>query len=376
MDNKSNILFDSFSDLPDFRKSEKIEHNLIEIIALAICAMVAGCDDWTEIEDFCNIRIDWFKKFLELKNGIPSHDTFGRVFSMINPDKFRDCFIKWINKVKKITDGEIVAIDGKTIRRSFDKSSKKSAIHMVSAWASNAGLVLGQIKVNEKSNEITAIPKLLELLALKGCIVTIDAMGCQKDIAKKIIESKADYVLSLKGNQGTLLEDIKLFYEDCVKNNLKNIEHDYHRTFDNDHGRLETREYYITNNVDWLNQKNDWQGLKTIGMVKSIREIDNNKTEEIRYFISSIEQNAKKFAKAVRSHWGIENSLHWVLDVSFREDESRVRKDYAPENLAVLRHITLGMLKQDTTVKKSIKSKRLRACADQNYLEKIVFSKF
>lgn len=376
MTNESNILSASFKDLPDKRKKGKIDHKLIEIIVLAICSIVAGCDDWTEIELFCKIRIKWFKKFLELKNGIPSHDTFGRVFSIIDPIKFRECFIKWINAVNKTTEGEIIAIDGKTLRRSFDKASGKSAIHMVSAWASNAGLVLGQIKVNEKSNEITAIPQLLELLALKGCIVTIDAMGCQKEIAEKIIESKSDYVLSLKGNQGTLLGDINLFFEDSAKNNFKNIEYDYFKSFDKDHGRLETREYYITNNIDWLNQKNDWIGLKTIGMVKSIREINNIKTEEIRYFISSIEQNAEKFSKAVRSHWGIENSLHWVLDISFNEDQNRTRKDNAPENFAVLRHIALDMLKQETSCKNGIKVKRMKACADQNYLEKIVFANF
>jgi predicted transposase YbfD/YdcC len=376
MDNKSNIFFESFSDLPDTRKEGKTDHLLIEIIALSICAIVAGCDTWTEIEVFCESKINWFKQFLKLENGIPSHDTFGRVYSIIDPIKFRDCFIKWINSVTKITKGEIIAIDGKTIRRSFRENAKKTAIHMVSAWASNTGLVIGQTKVNEKTNEIKAIPVLLDLLVLKGCIVTIDAMGCQRDIAKKVIQKKGDYVFSLKGNQGSLLEDIKFYFEDSYINNFKNIEYDYHKTFDNDHGRLETREYWITEEINWLDKKSEWPGIKTIGMVKSIREVKDIKTEEFRYFISSLKQDAKIFAKAVRGHWGIENSLHWSLDVSFNEDQSRVRKDYAPENFATLRHIALNMLKQETTLKKGIKCKRLKACADQNYLEKVVFAKF
>jgi predicted transposase YbfD/YdcC len=373
MDNKSNILFNSFSELPDHRVEGKTDHNLIEIISLAICAIIAGCDNWTEIEIFCEGKLDWFKKFLILKNGIPSHDTFGRVFSLIDPVKFRECFIKWINAVHKASNGEIIAIDGKTVRRSFDKTNKKSAIHMVSAWVSNTGLVLGQVKVDEKTNEIKAIPHLLDLLVLKGCIVTIDAMGCKKKIAEKIIDKEADYVFSLKGNHGDLHDDLKLFFNDCISNNFREVTHDYCKTFDNDHGRLETREYWITDNINWINCKNDWKGFKTIGAVKSIREVNNKKTEETRYFISSLDKNAKKFAKSVRGHWGIENSLHWVLDVSFNEDQSRIRKDYAPENLVVLRHIALDMLKQEKTFKKGIKSKRMKACVDQRYLEKIIF---
>lgn len=371
MDNKS-ILFDCFSDLPDSRIEGKTNHNLIEIIALAICAIVGGCDNWTEIEIFCEGKLDWFKKFLVLKNGIPSHDTFGRVFSLIDSIQFRECFIKWINAIHKTSKGEIIAIDGKTVRRSFDRPNKKSAIHMVSAWASNTGLVLGQTKVNEKTNEIKAIPVLLDLLMIKGCIITIDAMGCQKEIAKKIIDKEADYVFSLKGNHGDLHDDIKFFFNDCIKNNFKTIDNDYYKTFDNDHGRLETREYWVTDYINWINGKKNWKGLRTIGIVKAVREINNKKTEEIRFFISSLEKNAKKFAKAVRGHWGIENSLHWVLDVSFNEDQSRIRKDNAPENFVVLRHIALDMLKQEKIFKKGIKSKRMKACVDQNYLEKVI----
>lgn len=370
----NNIITENFSDLPDPRVEGRSNHLLIEIIILSICAVVGGANTWTEIETFCKAKINWFKKFLKLEYGIPSHDTFGRVFSLINPEDFRKCFLNWINAVHKITKGEIIPIDGKTLRRSYDSQSDKPAIHMVSAWASKAGLVLGQIKVDEKTNEIKAIPKLLKLLAINNCIVTIDAMGCQKEIAKDIIKKNADYVLALKNNQGNLYKDVKLYFDDALRNNFKDIKCDHYKSFDNDHGRIENRKYWITDDINWIFDKDDWKGFKTIGIAISEIEEKNRKTKELRYYISSLEMNAKIFGNAVRGHWGIENSLHWVLDISFREDENRVRKDNAPENQAVLRHIALNMIKKDKS-KGSIRNKRLKAGWNEDFLEKIIFKK-
>ncbi len=372
---EDNIFTISFSDLEDPRITGRTAHSLIEIIGLAICSVICGADTWTEIELFCKLKIDWFKKFFQLKNGIPSHDTFGRVFSLINADEFRKCFNLWISSVNKIIQDEIIAIDGKTLRRSFDKVNGKSAIHMVSAWASNAGMVLGQIKVDDKSNEITAIPKLLDLLVTKNCIVTIDAMGCQKNIAAKIIEKKSDYVLALKGNQGNLHNDIKLFFDDCLNRNFKDISNSYYETFDKDHGRIEKRKYWITKEINWINDKNEWKGLKSIGIGISEVEEKGLKRTETRYFITSLDENAEKFGDAVRKHWKIETSLHWVLDIAFREDENRVRTDFAPENFAVIRHLALDIIKQDKS-KGSIRCKRLKAGWDNNFLENLLFKKF
>jgi len=286
------------------------------------------------------------------------------VFCLICPSEFQTCFLAWVQSISEVTAGEIIAIDGKTLRRSHDRCHQTAAIHMVSAWACENGLVLGQLKTEEKSNEITAIPKLLNLLELNDCIVTIDAMGCQKEIAQSIQDQGADYILALKGNQGTLHDDVTLYLNEAINKGDLTSAFDFHETLDADHGRIEIRRYWVCNDVDWLDQYDQRCGLKSIGLAESERHLGDEKTIERRYFISSLENDAQQFGNAIRKHWGIENSLHWVLDVAFREDESRVRKDYAPENMAMLRHIALNLLKQETT--------RLKSGWDEGYLPKVL----
>jgi len=359
------MLREHFEILTDPRQSHKVQHSLLEIVIMTICAVVAECEAWHQIYHYCQTKESWFRKRLKLKlkNGIPSHDTFERVFSLINPKELEACFFSWTNTVSVKTKGEIVSIDGKTVCGSRD--SKTKAIHMVSAWANKNQLVLGQVKTDEKSNEITAIPTLIELLELKGCIVTIDAMGCQKDIAKQITEAKADYVFGLKGNQSSLHDDVKLYFEN------EKIEQKV-LTREKGHGRIETRAYFFETDIDWLHQKPAWVGLNGIGMVKSSVWEKDILREETRYFITSL-TDVKTFSEAVRGHWGIENSLHWVLDVAFNEDKSRIRKDNSSENFAVIRHIALNLLKEDDA-KMSIKARRHRCAYDDEYLSKILFS--
>lgn len=361
-----------FSQISDPRSDNK-RHKLIDIIAIAICGVICNADTFAHIVEFGNAKHDWLKKFLELPHGIPSEDTFERLFARIDPKEFKNSFMNWINAISKLTKEEIISIDGKTLRRSHDKSNGKSAIHIISAWASANGIVIGQRKTDDKSNEITAIPELLKMLEIEGCIVTIDAMGCQKNIAETIVNKGADYVFSLKGNQGNLHQNIKLFFESYSKEDLKeNPSFDYNETVDGDHGKIEVRRYWTTSEIDWLQGKENWKKLETICMVQRERHFEENIESETSYYIGSIKNNAKNFSRAIRSHWGIENSLHWVLDVSFREDESRIRKDNSPENFAVLRHIALNMIKRETSLKKSVKSKRLRAGWDNDYLLKVL----
>lgn len=363
-----------FGNLSDPRKDNK-RHKLIDIITIAICAVICNADSFEDLAEFGQAKHEWLKGFLDLPHGIPSADTFERVFSRICPQQFQNCFMQWIHAINELTHGQIIAVDGKTLRRSHDKGSAKSAIHMVSAWACANGLVLGQIKTEEKSNEITAIPELLRMLEIQGCIVTIDAMGCQKDICATIINQGADYVLSLKGNQGNLHRDVALFFQEKKQNGFKDKVFEHCETIDPDHGKIEIRRYWTTSDIDWLQGKENWPELKTICMVERERQFKEHTTRETSYYIGSISANASDFANAVRSHWSIENSLHWVLDVSFREDESRIRKGNAPENFAVLRHIALNMIKRETSRKrKSIKAKRLRAGWDNDYLLKVLGS--
>jgi predicted transposase YbfD/YdcC len=360
-----------FSNITDPRDLNK-RHKFIDIITIAICAVVCGANSWEHIQVFGQAKLDWFKDFLELPHGIPSHDTFGRVFAQIDPDEFQQSFMSWVQAICQLSHGQVIAVDGKTVRRSHDKSNGKSAIHMVSAWASDNGIVLGQVKTDEKSNEITAIPELIKTLEIEGCIVTIDAMGCQKNIVKTIIDKGADYVLALKDNQGTLHDNVELFFQDYLNNAANQPAFDFYQSTDGDHGRIEIRKYWTTSGINWLQGKESWKNLKTIGMVQRERHVGDDISIETSYYISSIENDAQRFGHAVRSHWGIENSLHWVLDVSFREDESRIRKDNAPQNFAVLRHMALNLLKTETSLKKSVKSKQLRAGWDNDYLAKVL----
>jgi len=367
-------ILDHFSEIEDPRIERNKLHKLIDIITIAICAVICNADTWEDIEEFGKAKEGWFRKYLELPNGIPSHDTIRRVFIRLKPEQLQNSFLSWVQALRKSTSAaELIAIDGKTARRSFDSASEKPAIHMVSAWANRNRLVLGQVKVDEKSNEIEAIPRLLELMETEGCIITIDAIGTQKKIAEKIREGKADYVLALKANQTGMHENVKLYLHDALKRNFKDVPHDRTTTVDKDHGRIEKREYYITEELSWLPEAKAWKDMKSIGMVRATRRIKGQSHTELRYYLSSLGADANVFAQAVRAHWGVENSLHWVLDIAFREDESRIRKDNSPQNYAVLRHIALNLLKQEKTSKRSIKGRRLKAGWDNAYLEAVLF---
>jgi predicted transposase YbfD/YdcC len=362
-----------FEKVQDPRRHNRL-HKLIDIIMIGICAVISGADTYEQIENFGKKRKRWLSKFLELPRGIPSHDTICRVFERIDPCEFQNSFKLWIESVIQRTGIQVIAIDGKTLRRSHDHSKDKKAIHMISAWATSSEVVLGQLKTEEKSNEITAIPHLLKLLDISGCIITIDAMGTQKKIAKTIIERGGDYILALKENNENLYSDSKLFFDSMESFDQKDFVFEAYETFDGGHGRIETRKYFMTSDIEWLHGREDWTGMKSICMVESTREVRCKVSVEKRYYISSLDSDAKKFGKSIRSHWGIENSLHWVLDIAFREDESRVRSGKAPENLVVLRHIALNLLKNSKTFKGSIKTKRLNAAMDTEYLQEVVFS--
>ncbi len=365
---------DHFIELEDPRIERSKLHKLIDIITITICAVICGADGWVEIETYGKSKYKWLKKFLELPNGIPSHDTFSRVFSLLNPNKLQECFLNWVEEISRITFGEIIAIDGKTLRRSYDRSKDKAAIHMVSAWAVNNGLVLGQRKVDSKSNEITAIPELLKVLSLKGCIVTIDAIGCQKKITKQIISQNADYVIAVKKNQVGLYERIEKIFKTALANNFEGLIKSEYRKSENEHGREETRYCQILTKINKeIDPNGSWEGLNSVAFIDYLRTEKGKTTLERRYFISSINgDNHKLIARAIRKHWCVENQLHWVLDVSFNEDDSRIRKDNSPENLAIIRHIALNLLKQEKSSKTGVKNKRKKAGWEDNYLLKVL----
>lgn len=368
-------LLEHFGTLEDPRAKHLTEHKLVEVIVVAICGVICGAETWTDVELFGNERLAWLRQFVELQNGIPSHDTFGRVFARLDSEQFQARFAGWIQAVFQVTKGQIVAVDGKSARRSHDRGQGKEAIHIVSAWATANHLVLGQRIVEEKSNEIAAIPELLRLLDVSGCIVTIDAMGCQADIAEQIITQKADYVLAVKDNQPHLHEDIDLFFRLARQNDFRKVDSSYDRVVNKGHGRVEIRECWAIagqDSLQFLRDPDRWPGLQTIAMVTSQRQVNGQTTSETRYYISSLDNDAARILKAVRSHWGIENALHWVLDVAMSEDRSRVRKDRAPENMAVLRRIALSLLKQEKTLKRGIQGKQLKAAMNPAYLLRVL----
>lgn len=374
MDANNSLFFLHFSQLEDPRLDRKKRHSLIDIIAITVCAVIAGADSWLDVEDFGQCKQDWLRSFLELPNGIPSHDTFGRVFSLVDPLALQQCFIDWVRAVQQTVEG-IVAIDGKTVRRSHDQARNQKPIHLVSAWATQNGIALGQVKVDDKSNEITAIPELLKRLHLKGCLVTIDAMGCQREIAQHVVNAGADYLLSVKGNQETLAEDVEQEFKQAQADGFAHMDCLYHETLDKGHGRVEKRQYWYTSDVQGLGTLERWPQLAGMVMCKSARTEKGKTTVEDRYFITSnTGHDVDKIAAAVRAHWRIENCLHWALDVTFYEDQCRVRVGYAAENLAAIRKIALNVLKANTTKKASIKGKRKIAGWDNDYLREILLA--
>jgi predicted transposase YbfD/YdcC len=361
-----------FATLEDPRSATQSRHKLIEMIIIAIAATLGGTDGWVGVETFAKAKEAWLRTFLELPYGIPSHDCFGRVFALINPEQFAACFRQWSAAVAELIPDEIIAVDGKTLRRSHARGKGLAALHLVSAWATANRVVLGQVATDAKSNEITAIPRLLQWLKLEGCIVTIDAMGCQTKIARQIIDQGGDYVLSLKGNQETLAAEVEDAFIEADANDYADCDTDFIETVERGHGRIETRRYRTLGDLSGVPRSAQWAGMNMIGLVESRREVAGKITIETRYYIGSIGTSAARFARTVRGHWGIENGLHWNLDISFREDECRVRDPVARENLAVLRHLALSRLKNDDT-KLGIQNKRLRAACNEDYLAKLLF---
>jgi predicted transposase YbfD/YdcC len=361
-----------FAELDDPRWYN-VSHQLLDILVIAICAAICGADGWADIELFGKAREEWLRGLLELPNGIPSDDTFRRVFAALDAEEFQNCFMSWIQAVEDITEGQVIAADGKALRRSHDRKLGKKALYMVSAWASESGMVLGQRKVDDKSNEITAIPELLDMLEISGCIVTLDAIHCQTQTVEKIIDKKADYVLPVKENQPRLLEAIQGLFDDPAE--MRWVDCDHHRTVNKGHGRIEVRECWSTSDPEYLKYiatLAEWRGLQSIAMVESRRRLGDETTVTRRYFISSLRSDAKALLNAVRMHWGIENKVHWVLDITFREDDCRIRKGNGAENFAVLRHIALNLLKQEKSTKLSLRAKRKRAAWDPNYLPTVL----
>jgi len=364
-------IIEHFSSIPDPRIDRRKRHKLSDIFFITLCASICSANDWVAVELFGKAKEEWFTELLGLENGIPSHDTFGNVFAVIDTQLFSECFSRWVADLTELSGENIIAIDGKCLRRSIDKASNKAAIYMVSAWATENQLVLGQQKVDEKSNEITAIPKLLLQLDIAGAVITMDAMGCQTAVATQIIEQKADYMLSLKGNQGNLHKDVKLVFES--ENTCPAVGYE---SYDVGHGRIETRTVRASSDIEWLKKQHPkWAGLKSIVAVTAKREYNDKITEETRYFISSLDAtNPKYLGHVVRAHWGIENNLHWVLDYAFDEDSQRTRMGNSAANMSIIRHISLNLLKSESTAKVGIKNKRLKAGWDNEYLLKVLFS--
>jgi predicted transposase YbfD/YdcC len=374
-------LMDHLKDLPDSRVQGRCDHDLIDVLAIALCALLCGAESFDDMEDFGQAKQEWFRTFLRLRHGIPSHDTFNRVFAGLSPAAFLDCFLRWTQSLRQAVSQEIVALDGKALRRALDQG--QSCRYIVSAWAQSNGLVLGQIKVGDKSNEITAVPELLRALDVAGCIVTLDAMGCQKNIAKEIMEADADYVLALKGNHETVHAEVKSYLDDAIVEQAQasprrsRVQAEpglaFTETVEKDHGRLEVRRYWQSGWLEWFADREKWEGLRSVGVVESVRQVGQQApTTERRYYLSSLTVDVERFARAVRGHWSVENSLHWCLDVQFGEDQSRARTGHAAENLATLRRLALNLLRRDKTKKRGLRGKQLNAGWNHTYLLRLL----
>ena len=364
------VFLSHFKDLPDPRQQGKVIYPLDEVLLLCLLAVLAGAETLVDIALFGEKKLSLLRRFRPFRDGTPSHDQLGDIFATLDAVKFQHCFVSWVASLTGAA-AEVIAIDGKTVRRSFQKKGAKAPIHMVSAFAARQRLVLGQVKVAEKSNEIVAIPALLDMLAIEGAIVSIDAIGCQRDIAEKIIAKKADYVLALKGNQGTLREDVELFAAEQKANGFKHTHVSRHQTVDGDHGRIETRTYTALHDIAWLKQRHAWPGLNGIVMVESTREIGDKIERETRFYITSLAWLACQLGPVIRSHWAIENSLHWVMDMIFRDDECRIRTQHAPANFTTLKHIAHNLIRK-ASGKPSFRAKRKIAASDDDFLASLI----
>jgi len=366
-------LLRAFAQLKDPRMNRTKRHSLTDILAIAICAVICGADGWVQVQQFGDCKKKWFKTFLELPNGIPSHDTFGRVFAALAPAAFEECFMKWVAALATASQGRLIAIDGKTIRRSLDAAGNKAAIHMVNAWCETNHMALGQLATDAKSNEITAIPKLMKLLDLKDAVVTIDAGGCHKKIAQQIVDQGGHYILQLKGNQGTLHKETVMLFDQCLTDDCRGISYSTAATTDGGHGRIEERRIWATSEVNWFAERDKWKNLRCLIRVQAKRTVDGKTSTEYRYYISDLPaDNASGLLAYIRGHWGVENKLHWSLDINFREDECRIRQGHAAENFARLSRIALNLLKSETTNRCGIKTKRLCCGWNHDYLLKVM----
>jgi predicted transposase YbfD/YdcC len=366
-----------FAGLDDPRVERTKKHSLGAILLIALCAVICGADSWVEVEQFGRAKHEWLATLVDLPHDIPSHDTFGRVFAALDPEQFAAGFRSWVAGVHQATGTQVIGIDGKSLRRSHQRGAGRGPLHMVSAWASRSRLVLAQVAVPGKTNEVGALPSVLAMLALEGCIVTIDAMGCQTAIAQTIVQAQADYVLALKGNQERLADDVAALFADAGAVDFRGIEHDAHRTREKDHGRVELRETWVISDpahLRYVDPEQRWAGLRSLVMVRATTHSSGGVSTQTRYYLSSLGGSARQIQAAVRSHWGIENGLHWILDMAFREDECRVRAGHAAHNFALLRHTALNLLRHETSLRCGVKAKRLRAGWDTAYLLKVVAS--
>jgi len=361
-----------FESLKDPRVERTRRHKLMDIVVISVMAVICYADGWDDIVEYAKVREAWLRTFLELPHGIPCADTFRRVFTALDPEAFQACFLNWVKSLVGSTDGKLVAIDGKTVRHSFAGEEGKGPVHLVSAWVAQNQLVLGQIATEAKSNEITAIPKLLDLLDLRGATITIDAMGCQKKIAEVIVDGGGDYVLGLKDNQPTMHQEVAQFFESAQADGFRDTRCDQAESVDGDHGRIEVRRVSCSDDIDWMEDKAQWKNLRSVVMVESERTVGERTSLERRYYLTSHKPDAEMLGQMIRGHWGIENQLHWVLDMAFDEDRSRIRRGHAPHNFALLRKIAANLLKLETGLKRGLEAKRKRAAWDSGYLIRVL----